>query len=560
MELKNELVTKNERLILCFSAFIFGTLIVIVASFNGALGVPRNDDAFYLHTAFEFARTGRFVPVSSANMLIGQTALAFPIIAVFGESIAALQILNVLFAVVGLCAFYFTMRIFLKRWISVFSIVPLAVGPIYGNLSVSFMSDIQALAFQGLSIYCFSKFITSYYHNKRHLYAALIFAVIAFSIRQSSASVLLSIAALLPFLFKFKLKGWFLKIYLPAILAVISCLLIYRWRSNSNLFIHSPTHLSEVGSPVRWSLRAATQFVATYAIYLAPLLVLISPKKTFQQVSVLGKILVIASGTLTMTILGLIRPEPNGNYFTKFVPYVATVNASTDDLFSMNEWRLIKVFSYVTATIFAMAVVSAIWKLIENRQFRMRTQFVPIFLFVCTVVTFLMLNTLTFGGGFDRYGLLLIPLSAAIVGKSLTNSCVTKIRTFVALIIVAFIASIGARTISASTLFDGTKNEIATLLVSKGVNAKSIDGGYEWFAYFQTDMSKPETNIFDLWFAYNTGKKDNDATSPIVDNQICYVTRLLNRSLGDTTVVTMDKEDIFGWKTHLEMQKLSNCP
>ena len=560
MELKNQTVTMNERLFLCFSVFIYSSLIVIIASFNGALGVPRNDDAFYIQTAFEFARTGRFVPVSSANMLIGQTILAYPLVSVFGESIAALQIVNLLFAAVGICALYLAMRIFLNRLCSVVSIIPLALGPIYGNLSFSFMSDVQAFTFQALSIFYFSKFISNNRKKQSELNISLIFAAVAFTIRQSSASVLFAIILTVLLLEKTTFKVRVLKKWISPMLAVIFCILIYVWRSNSDLFISSPTALDEIKSPISWALRAVTQFSATYAIYLLPLMILISPKLIYTKINYVGRFVVALSGVLTLAIFILLRPEPNGNYFDKFVPYIATAYGSADDLFSLNEWRFLKLISYFASTFFAMVVFAALWRLFEKRILRINVESVPAFFSICVLINLLMLNTLTYGGGLDRHGLLMVPLLAAVIGRFVVSNNVHKIRSVSALVVCFLIAAIGIRTISASTLFDGAKNEIAMLTVEKGVDAKSIDGGYEWFAFNQTDMVNPEVNIFDLWFASNSKTSISNSDNLRMIHRICYVTRLQNQSRNDKTVVTLDKEDIFGWKVHLEVQKLSFCP
>ena len=103
-------VSARERRVVFIAGLVYGLIVCFWANRNGALGIPRNDDAFYIRTAFHFAESGHFVPVSSYPTLFGQVLMSYPIIRIFGESIAALQILVLTVGVIALVALYLFFR------------------------------------------------------------------------------------------------------------------------------------------------------------------------------------------------------------------------------------------------------------------------------------------------------------------------------------------------------------------------------------------------------------------------------------------------------------------
>jgi len=51
----SDFVSAAERKIVFASCLMYGALMWFWANTNGAIGIPRNDDAYYIRTAFHFA-------------------------------------------------------------------------------------------------------------------------------------------------------------------------------------------------------------------------------------------------------------------------------------------------------------------------------------------------------------------------------------------------------------------------------------------------------------------------------------------------------------------------
>ena len=113
------------------SAALTSTLYVLLAAWHGALGVARNDDWVYYRSAFRLAQDGSFSADPWADvMLVGHVVLAQPIVAVFGSSPAALQVMVSVLGAVGLTATYLMVRSFLPTGHAAFAIGCLAQGPV----------------------------------------------------------------------------------------------------------------------------------------------------------------------------------------------------------------------------------------------------------------------------------------------------------------------------------------------------------------------------------------------------------------------------------------------
>ena len=137
-------------LLMAFGAIaVVGVVIPLVfANHYGAIGVPRNDDWSYLRTLFHWVDTGsldfnRWVSMT----LFGQLVIAAPLVWLFGHDIAAVQVLTALLGFAGLLAVLWIGCIVVRTfWLAVFVAVLVAGGPLWGALSVSFMTDVPAFA------------------------------------------------------------------------------------------------------------------------------------------------------------------------------------------------------------------------------------------------------------------------------------------------------------------------------------------------------------------------------------------------------------------------------
>ena len=120
--------------------------LVIIWHF-GALGIPRNDDWAFTRILFSWTSTGHLRLLDwNTQTLVGQLAIAMPVVKVFGTSIGALQAGVAVLGGAGCWCLYALLRRLLPRLSALGALACLLVGPIYASLAGSFMSDVPAFA------------------------------------------------------------------------------------------------------------------------------------------------------------------------------------------------------------------------------------------------------------------------------------------------------------------------------------------------------------------------------------------------------------------------------
>ena len=541
------------------NAFVVGVLylvIIIAWSYhNGALGIPRNDDGFYLRTAFHFASTGNFVPVSSYPMLFGQVLISLPVIKIFGESIAALQIFWASMAVFSLFLLYLIFREFLSSIHSTISIFVLALGPIFANLSLSYMTDLPSFSFQVFGMFGLSKAFTAKKKNFVWMTFALLFIAIAFTIRQTSVFMLASFSLVL--LLNFKKISYSKKIATLLSLTVAGLVLFYVWRSELAEFGEFAIDLSGFRNPVELVGKAVLQSGMTYGIYLCPLVLITSPIRILKNFSKNSLYLSFGASLLISASFAVVRPKPGGNYFSQFVAYGAANSASSNDLLYAWEWQLLQLIGLICTV--AFVIVCGRWLVLRRSSPDFKNSSLTVvgvslfFLFAFQVVAF-------GGGGFDRYGILLIPLAGAFYLKCANDQKIltSKFRA-ASFAYCSLILILGVRAFDASTNYDGVAWEIAQQQVDAGSDPLTIDGGYSWFAFHQTNFETVEIDKFDLWFKYREFSPPLTVSEKQITDQICYVTRIGVANGNDTKVRELEVNGLFGWEARFELQKIAGC-
>src|SRR5436309_584651 len=145
---------RAERALALAAAVGVVVVFVLDAWWRGALGQARNDDWSYVRIAFVFASTHHLqLNGWAAPMLVGQIALAWPVAALFQNSVMALQLLTAIEGALGLWLWYLVFRRALPIALAALSCLTIAIGPLFGILAVSFMSDVPALFAQALTVW-----------------------------------------------------------------------------------------------------------------------------------------------------------------------------------------------------------------------------------------------------------------------------------------------------------------------------------------------------------------------------------------------------------------------
>lgn len=268
----------------------------------------------------------------------------------------------------------------------------------------------------------------------------------------------------------------------------------------------------------------------------------------------------ISEFLLALSVVGTfvkLRPKPIGNYFSRFVPYAATVNANTSDVLSGREWQLLQAIGLVATLTFLVVVLRWCIQSFKNRTTSISGNSIIGISFIITI------GFMAFafeGGGFDRYGLVLIPLLPAMLIKCSSDLGILRNRfNFAAMGALLLIAVFGVRSFDSSTVFDGAKWKIANQEVKSGTKPPYIDGGYEWFAYHQTNFDTTEIDKFVLWGKFSSDPEKLTPEEMKLVKDVCIVSRINKPEERDEEIRKLKATGLFGWKVELALQKLWEC-
>ncbi|SPE31324.1 membrane hypothetical protein [Candidatus Sulfopaludibacter sp. SbA3] len=110
---------------------------------------PLNDDWIYAHIAKKFAESGRFVfDHDTGAAFIGQGLLAAPVIRILGFSHAYLRCLTMTLGALIICLLWLLLRYAeVRPGIRIAALLTVVWNPLFGYLSLSFMTEIYAYFF-----------------------------------------------------------------------------------------------------------------------------------------------------------------------------------------------------------------------------------------------------------------------------------------------------------------------------------------------------------------------------------------------------------------------------
>ncbi len=253
---------------------------LVIAARSGALGIPRSDDWSYLLVQFRFAETGHIQLNNWVSMtLVGQIVLGTPVAAVTGRSIIAMQWFTALVGLVGLVAVAAMGRRLLRpAWWGVFVAAMIAVGPLWGPLAASFMTDVPSFTFGMLSLAAGVAGLRREPMSLVAIAVALVLGFVAFSIRQygivpATATVITASWVLIARRDWRRLR---LVLLLAVVLAVFTGVLFLWWRALPGSLALSPS------VPTFRSARTAaikgSNLLRLVGLLVSPALVLAGPR------------------------------------------------------------------------------------------------------------------------------------------------------------------------------------------------------------------------------------------------------------------------------------------
>ena len=458
----------------------------IISSFGGAVGIARADDWSYLLTQFEFARTGQFLMNNWAvTMLIGQTLLAAPVVAIAGPSVAALQGLVAILSIAALVTTYVVARQILPIGWAAFSILTLAVSPVFGPSVVSFMTDVPALFFLSLSLLMGIQALRASRMSWGLMVGSGLASLVAFTFRDY-AVLGFPVVVLVAWTY---VKNRRDRLALGGLLAAIlgSAFALYSWR-------HSlPNDLRLPGWDFAYSVQLVARGTLTIALLISPGLAAVAwwrvaGSSVSRSLWIYGLSIAAAIGVLAIAGFELL-----GNVIH---PYGSTWLVSGNGIrmwpLSVNRfviaWAVLSLALALTLLWQALGHGGARWRNVNVLSIWVRRD--PsraiLVIFPLTLLLAHSAATLVLGTWFiDRYFILVVPfLTAATIRIALdAGLTVERIQMAIPLTVLAALTVVGFHVVDFNARFDGARAEIGRQLVEQGYQANEIDAGMQWVSF-----------------------------------------------------------------------------
>lgn len=462
---------------------------------GGAVGIPRSDDWSYLLTQFDFAGTGDFILNNWAvTMLVGQTIIAAPVVALAGESIAPLQLLVAIFSVLALVMTYVVIRRALGVGWSAFCVAILAVSPIFGPSAVSFMTDIPALFFLSLSLLLGIKAGQQQGKSSIAWFTfAVVAAVVAFTFRDYAIIALLPIA----WVQLLRATSSSQRAVSGAIVAagVLVAGGLYWWR-------HSlPNDLKLDGWTIDFSITLVARASLTVALLVVPVLAAVNWRRVLSGSSRRGTVVLAVSAlVIAGLVLVVARLELLGNVIH---PYGSTWLVSGSGIRIWPLWvnrglLLLAVVALAAVFVFGVRWFSAFRGdgagTVVNRFLgwsRENSGACIVALFPVALLAAHSSATLFLGTWFiDRYFILVLPfLAALIVILGRQAAWLVSGRATVSPVAVLIVYGVwGLHVTDFDARFDGARWDMGLDGQSQGFAPETIDAGMQWVSFHARDL------------------------------------------------------------------------
>ena len=481
----------KEVLVAGAFAALASVLYVVLAARHHAVGVARSDDWVYYRAAFKFARDGSFSADPWAfTMLVGHLVLARPVIAVFGTSIAALQLMVAVLAALALTATYLLARSYLSRGHAALAVGSLALGPVYGTLSVSYMTDIPAFALETLVLLAGLQALRTNRLSFPWFVVSLLIGVAAFSIREYAiaAPAAVSIVALRRVGANDRLQ--MRRVAVSVLFGLLVAAGMYVWR-------HSLPGVSHVARPLQSPLITMAYVCSaafTISLFAFPMFFLISVKAAARALrdSSRGALAVASVIVLAWVLLSANGAVLVGNYLTAFGSYPETLPGDPPVVVPALLWHVLTILSLLSLLSLAGVGLTLRHTPRSTETTHARSTAHSAGLQLSWMFSLLMCGELavvklaTPGVISDRYLLPIVPFVIAVaLHRAAESGLLVQRFRLLAILSLAVMAVLGIAVVDASATFDGAKWQLATSVQRSGFASETIDGGYEWFGYHQ---------------------------------------------------------------------------
>jgi hypothetical protein len=501
---------------------------LVVAWAGGALGIPRNDDFSYEGILFHWSRTGtlRF-DNWPAMTLVGQLAMARPLVEIVGPRVTALQLLTTFVGAVGICATYLFLRRVTMRRIAVAAVLTTVLGPLWAPLAASFMTDVWTYTAIVLCLLVGCVALSSTGGHRMSLLAlSAAIGLIAVSIRESGIVAPLAVLGVAGWLFSRSSRrggggpavsswrkgdGLILVLIVVFLVGVVGILLA--WRSSipfggqSSLKTVRET-LEDPGRIDIWGTAIEPAFKALFTLGLLtiPAAALVSVRGLVRRVGDPRPWAAVVAGALAAIAAILAwRSGPVGNYVMRELGPSLSLG-TPDDRLPKLAWTAIAALSAYSCFVLVLCVVGVLVH--PARDHSERTRRTPARI-VVTTFSLLSIGLVVVSGPFDqpiydRHLLPLVPFVAAfIMMEGGIRPFARKRFVLVACSVLGAFAVLGLVFSTSSAVYDGSRWRAASDLVASGIEPLRIDGGLDWVGFHSEEPQRSDkvTNPEDTWWA-----------------------------------------------------------
>lgn len=484
------------------------------AALHGALGASRNDDWAYLRVVFRFADSNEFSLDGWTQMsFIGQALVAWPIVELFGSSIVAMQLLVASMAVVGCLACYLTIRTFASPAVAAGSVAALMIGPVFGALSTSFMTDVPAFCFQMVMLACATRLLRHRWSSGWFV-AMCVAGIVATSIREYGLA-LLAVAIAAVGLHHRPAGRQRVVFVVGAGLSMTVIGLLLSWRAGV-------PNGDPDGVALTWDLgrdhvvdgvRATARALLTLGVLVAPVAALAVSRRVGHAVrrapwrSTSIVVIWIAVGVWS-------GRQWLGNYVTAAGSYRPLIEGPTPPVFNPAVDAIVRWVGYVSLLGLLLLIgldsdgssdatrrwPSATWFRTRSPLAAARNLVVMSVFGLAAVHAVLTLTSNT--PFFDRYLIVFVPLLIALAATSslVVDETIGVSSGVLGIVLCAGLGLIGVALVDASATIDGAKWRFGERLESAGFEARSIDAGFEWFNFHQRGVARQEPGPDRNWW------------------------------------------------------------
>lgn len=465
---------------------------------TGAIDVPKNDDWAFSRIAIDFARTGEFRLVGWGVMaMVGHILWAQPWIALFGEDLRVLHLVNAATSAAGLGLTFAFARCYLRPARALLVTAVVAAAPAYALMSTTFMTDPTAYIGQ---IACLLLGVLALRRGSGVtggsstgaatavlLVASLAAGLFAFTVRE--VAIVAPIAVIAGYAWQIRRRGVQWSGPVIAAATVIGAAVAFTlWRRG----LPADQVLIGAGPPIVAPMFAARAWFTT-AFVLGPVVMLVGLGMTVRRRGIVVAIAVIDVLIAGLAVIGrdlavdLEHPLFTGSFFTRHGSMGSSVAVGTRPLlYPTLVWTVIVLAALVAGVALAVRIVTGIRGRSRWRAGGERLAPERVVLGIFVVGAALSANAYAFVGGplYDRYlwpavlgaGILLLSRPGPLMPVPVWRRVMAAVW-LVALVTVSLLGTVEEHT------FDVARWEAGEKAVKAGLDPSQVDAGFEWVGW-----------------------------------------------------------------------------